>query len=135
MLELDFQDLQRLRRMYDNIRPAMRPGGKFVAFYFHDSMGQFSGDSVFIRNVYPRCDYGRAYYSGSPESARALHCFHRVERRLRAVGSVSGWRAAFATLVAGELAIAASEIEASLEPDAILMPRPVCTALTIDIDV
>ncbi len=136
VFEVDLQDLPRLGRMYENVLPALRPGGKIMAFYFHESMGPFVGDSRFIRNVFPRCDYGNVYYAGSPQSVAALRRLHHA-RGLFRIDTQTGPSLAsvLATLLASPLALKASRIENSRPPETLGMPPPTCTSMTIEIDV
>lgn len=137
VFELSFEDLQRLQRIYDNIIPAVRSGGKAVAFYHHPPMNQLNGDPRFIRNVFPRCDRGFAYYAGSWPSRAAVQGHRVISRWLRAAkpGKFRWLRAGLADLMAVPPALFANLRESRQPREVCLMPIRPTTSLTIDIDV
>ncbi|HUC62607.1 MAG TPA: hypothetical protein VMF53_11690 [Alphaproteobacteria bacterium] len=136
VFELNAQDLRRLRRMYDNLVPALRPGAKLVAFYFHETLDAFVANARSIRSIYPRCDFGRALYAGSPASVAALRLEGRLRRLLRmAPESAPRLRAPLVKRLVERAAGAASRLEAARAPEACFMPPVPCTSLTIEIDI
>lgn len=134
VIELNADDLPRLRRIYDSILPAVRPGGKIVVFYFHEWLWRMLSDPRFIRHTFPRCDYGRVYFSGSWLSMLALRAYRFLSGRKNSGHEPANLRTACANLCTSGIALIANLLEAG-SPESHLMPPMPCTSMTIEIDV
>jgi hypothetical protein len=135
LVELDGTDLLKLRRIYDRVLPVMRRGGKFIVYFHNQSLRTLEGDPLFIRRVFPRCDYGRVYFAGSFISVVVIHVHRRILRMLgRAVTpTVSEF---VAQIIMAAPAYVANVYEAWRHDSASAMPNPrFCTSMTIEIDI
>ena len=136
VFELNLQDLKRLRRMYDHILPAMRPGGKAMVFHYNEGGGPFVADAASIRSIFPRCDYGHAYYTGSLASVLAIRLAQRIRGILpRRIPARWKYVRLITALLAMPAALKANRAEAAMPLEDCEMPPPHCTSLTIEIDV
>jgi hypothetical protein len=135
VFDLNIDDLQRLRHMYENVAPALRPGSKALMFYFHEALWRLNATPRFIRSTFPRGDYGHVYYTGSWPSILALRV-HRLLNRILRVGSnqATCMRSALVSLLVSAPALIAN-FQESGNPNQCEMPPMPCSSMTIEIDV
>jgi hypothetical protein len=134
--DLDAADMFRLRRIFDCISPRLAAGGKFIAFHFHESLRAPIGDPLFIRKAFPRCDWGRVYFSGTYLSAAALYAERRLTRLFcRFLGEGSSTASVVVRIAAMAPAWVANMLEDRISATDSTVPQgQFCTATTIEID-
>lgn len=132
VVELDRADILKLRRIYDRVRPVMRSGGTFVAYFYNEQLNALAAEPVFIRKVFPRCDFGRVWFAGSHGNAAVIRFHRRLVRLLeRFLGSATS--AFIARLLVALPACAANVGEVLWSDPAMPHPR-FTTSLTIEVD-
>ncbi|MGE5537995.1 MAG: hypothetical protein ACM30I_05225 [Gemmatimonas sp.] len=133
VIEVEGDDLQRLKAIVENVASTVRGGGKIIAFYVHPAPRRLPADPSTIRRVFPSCDYGLVHYGGSWPSMVAIRGTAAVERWLGRLlpRSIS---AAFARLLFAVPSMIANHFEKT-SPESPLMPPRTCTTMTIEIEI
>lgn len=137
VIESDLWGLRNLRRIYDEVRPRLKPGATVTALYINYGLDKIAVDDIeLIRSAFPVCGPTRIAYCGSWFSAAALRV--RVALTgylLHGLKVPAHGAAALATVCAAPFALIGFLIERdrTLE-NSFTLPR-VVTSITVEIDI